>query len=675
MHTLSKFPSFNLDLTTYATQLNAMLNRNLEKIDYILKHNASFTWENLMQPLEEMEDELERFWSPLSHLHAVMDSKVLRECYQTCLPLLSSYETAIGHNHALYEAIQSLDSERLNPIQQKIIADQIRDFKLAGVALSPEKKERFEAIETRLSHLTNQYENYVLDATQAFTLHITNEQRLLGLPEHALYAAKTLAMEKKLEGWVLSLEIPSYIAVMTFAEDRALREEIYHAYVTRASDQGPNALEFDNTPIMNEILMLRQEKAELLSFKNYAALSIATKMAESTDQVMSFLNDLVLKAHHQAKEEFNELLIFAQQTFHLNELAPWDIAFISEKKRQAQFSISQEELRAYFPLPKVMGGLFYIVNQLYGMTLQEINSVEVWHPEVKCYLILDSEQNPRGYIYMDLFARQNKRGGAWMDSFQSRRKLADDSIQLPIASLNCNFAKPVGDQPAILSHDELQTLFHEFGHCLHHILTQMNYLDVSGIHGVEWDAVELPSQFFENWCWEEQALSELTEHIVTHKALPHDLFKKLIQIKNFQSAMAMMRQLEFSLFDFCLHQQTEVTTGTVQQILNDIRQQTSVVPIAPYNRTQHSFSHIFAGGYAAGYYSYKWAEVLSSDAFSRFEEEGVFNPKTGRDFLHEILEVGGSRKTAISFECFRGRKATVDALLRHNGIQISELSQ
>ncbi len=665
-------PEFNaLNLDHYADQLGEQLDSHLQQIDVLLRQEKPFTWDNLMQPMEDMDDRIERFWSPLSHLHSVMNSPKLRECYQSCLPKLSAYDTAIGHNKTLYDAIKSIDKQQLNATQKKIIEDQIQSFELSGVALSPEKKQRFEAIDARLSELSNQYENHVLDATQAFILPITDEARLKGLPEHAIHAAKTLAEEKKQPGWLISLDIPSYLAVMTYAEERTLREEIYNAYVTRASDQGPCANQFDNTPVMNELLTLRQEKANLLGFKNYAELSIATKMVESTDQVIDFLNDLVKKGHSQAQNEFNDLVTFSEKNFPMKTLAPWDIAYLSEKKRQACFSISQEELRTYFPLPRVMKGLFFIVERLYGMHLEEVNDVDVWHPDVQCYRILDAQHNPRGMIYMDLFARQNKRGGAWMDSFQSRRKLADGTVQIPIASLNCNFAKPVANKLPTLSHDELLTLFHEFGHCLHHVLTQVDYLSASGINGVEWDAVELPSQFFENWCWEEDALSQLAEHVDTHEPLPHSLFEKLIAVKNFQSAMGMMRQLEFSLFDFLIHQNNSTNPSEmIDTILAGVRSKTAVVPIVPYNRSQHSFSHIFAGGYAAGYYSYKWAEVLSSDAFSRFEEEGVFNPKTGQEFLHNILEVGSSCNAHEAFERFRGRKATVDALLRHNGILI-----
>lgn len=492
---------------------------------------------------------------------------------------------------------------------------------------------------------------------------------MAGLPEHALNTAKELAREKGLDGFVLTLEYPCFQAVITHAEDRALREEMYRAYITRASDQGPNAGTFDNTPLIDEILSLRHEKAEFLGFNNFAELSLATKMAASTNQVTEFIYDLISRTLDKGKAEFRQLEVFAQDKWNLSPVNPWDVAYLSEKRRQDLYSLSQEELRPYFPQPKVMQGLFAIVKKLFGMSIEEIEGVDVWHKDVQCYCIVDESNQTRGYIYTDLFARPHKRNGAWMDSMQSRRKLEDGTAQLPIATLTCNFAKPSAKRPAMLSHDEVVTLFHEFGHCLHHVLAQVDYLGGSGINGVEWDAVELPSQFFENWCWDEHALSLLTSHVDTGETLPSALYERLIAAKNFQSAMAMLRQMEFALFDFRIHQEYQAHKASyVANILADVRSKTSVVPIVPYNRFQHSFSHIFGGGYAAGYYSYMWAEILSSDAFARFEEEGIFNPKTGHDFLKSILEVGGSRKAADAFIEFRGRPATIDALLRHNGI-------
>lgn len=664
-------PQFShIDIDKFKSHLDGMLKSHLEQIERLLQENPHYTWDNLMYPLEDMDDELERFWSPMSHLHSVMDSPVLRDCYDACLPLLSAYEAAIGHNYQLYKAIESIDAHTLNPVQKKLVDDSLLDFKLSGVVLDKKHKKRFEEIQTRLDELSNQFEHNILDATQAFTLHIKNSRLLAGLPEHALNTAKELAIEKGLKGHVFTLEYPSYQAIMSYAKDRSLREELYKAYITRASDQGPNAGTFDNTSLIDELLALRYEKAKLLGFKNYAELSLATKMADSTSQVMDFMNDLVKRTHHQAVGEFKELKEFAAKKLDLKPIKPWDIGYLSEKRRLDLFALSQEDLRPYFPQPKVMQGLFDLVQILYGMRIEEVKGVDIWHKDVQCYCVVDEHNQVRGYVYTDLFSRPNKHSGAWMDSLQSRRKLEDGSIQLPIATLTCNFAKASANKPAMLSHDEVVTLFHEFGHCLHHMLTQVDYLGASGINGVEWDAVELPSQFFENWCWEQSALAMLTSHVETNKPLPDSLYKRLIAAKNFQSAMAMLRQMELSLFDFRIHQEYKLhDVSLVNDILVDVRSKTSLMPIVPYNRFQHSFSHIFGGGYDAGYYSYSWAEVLSSDAFSRFEEEGVLNPKTGHDFLHFILEAGGSKKAAEAYKEFRGRPATVDALLRHNGIK------
>ncbi|HAT9489812.1 TPA: oligopeptidase A [Legionella pneumophila subsp. pneumophila] len=670
MSTTVGLPQFShIKIEHFKSHLDALLKNHLEEIDRLLKENHHYTWDNLIYPLDSLADELERFWSPFAHMHAVMDSEAIRESYEACLPLLSAYDAAIGHNQDLYEAIKSIDQHSLNPAQKKIIADSIQDFELSGVALSKANKKRFEAIQSRLAELSSKFENNVLDATHAYTIHITEAERVEGLPEHALNTAKELAHEKGLDGFVLTLEYPCFQAVITHAEDRALREEMYRAYITRASDQGPNAGTFDNTPLIDEILSLRHEKAELLGFNNFAELSLATKMAASTNQVTEFIYDLISRTRDKGKAEFRQLEVFAQDKWNLSPVNPWDVAYLSEKRRQDLYSLSQEELRPYFPQPKVMQGLFAIVKKLFGMSIEEIEGVDVWHKDVQCYCIVDESNQTRGYIYTDLFARPHKRNGAWMDSMQSRRKLEDGTVQLPIATLTCNFAKPSANRPAMLSHDEVVTLFHEFGHCLHHVLTQVDYLGGSGINGVEWDAVELPSQFFENWCWDEHALSLLTSHVDTGETLPSALYERLIAAKNFQSAMAMLRQMEFALFDFRIHQEYQIGKASyVANTLADVRSKTSVVPIVPYNRFQHSFSHIFGGGYAAGYYSYMWAEVLSSDAFARFEEEGIFNPKTGHDFLKSILEAGGSRKAADAFAEFRGRPATIDALLRHNGI-------
>lgn len=663
-------PQFSTIQTVgFKENLQALLEGHLQRIDTLLKENRRYTWENLIVPLEDLDDSFDQLWSPLSHLHGVMDSKDLRECYEACLPIISDYEAKIGHNQKLYEAIESIDTAPLDDAQKKIIEDNLLAFKLSGVALSKENKKRFEKIQARLSELSNKFENNVLDARQAFILHLEDDKRLGGLPEHALDTAKELAEEQGVKGYTLTLESPCFQAVITYADDRSLREQFYQAYVTLASDQGSNAGKYDNSDLINEILSLRHEKAQLLGYGNYAELSLAPKMAESTAVVMDYLEQLVAKIQKQAKKEFKELNQFAADFCGLKTLKPWDLAYVSEKRRQALYQLSQEELRPYFSLPKVMHGLFSIVNKLYGMKIEEVPGVDVWHKDVCCYCIVDKHNQVRGFIYTDLFARKHKHSGAWMDSIQSRREFLNGQVQYPIATLTCNFAKPSANKPATLSHDELLTLFHEFGHCLHHVLTQVGYLDASGINGVEWDAVELPSQFFENWCWDQESLTLLSGHVNTGAVLPKELFERLLAIKNFQSAMAMMRQMELALFDFRIHLEfDQKKEQQVADILSDVRAKTSLLTPMPYNRFQHSFSHVFCGGYAAGYYSYSWAEVLSSDAFARFEEEGLFNPKTGQDFLHSILEQGGAKKAKDAYREFRGRDATIDALLRHNGI-------
>jgi oligopeptidase A len=656
----------------YSARLDAMLKGHLEHIEQLLQENPHYTWDNLMYPLECMEDEVDRFWSPLSHLHSVVNSEVLRQCYEACLPLLSAYETAIGQNHGLYKAIQSIDKTTLDLTAQKIIRDSLQQFELSGVALTAAKKKRYEVIQMRLDELSNQFDNHILDAEAAFTLHITTPEGLMGIPEYAQLSAAELAEEKHMDGYLFNLEYPTFKAVLSYADDRALRETMYEAYVTRASDKGPHAGQFDNTSLIAETLALRDEQAKLLGFKNFATYSLATKMADSPQQVLEFIDDLITRARKQARIEIQELKEFAQKEHHIKELKPWDVGYFSEKRRKALYSLSQEDLRPYFPQSKVMEGLFSLVNTLFGMRVEELDGVDVWHKDVQCFCIIDETNSVRGIIYTDLYARPNKQGGAWMDSLQSRMKLQDGRIQLPIATLTCNFTKAAADKPAVLSHDELLTLFHEFGHCLQHVLTQVDYLGASGIAGVEWDAVELPSQFFENWCWGKHTLIQLSAHVDTGLPLPEALFDKLLESKNYQSAMAMLRQQEYALFDFCIHEQYDpMNECVIDDILAAVRAKTSLMPVMSYNRFQNSFSHIFGGGYAAGYYSYSWAEVLSSDAFSRFEEEGILNPKTGRAFLQCILETGGSQKAAEAYRAFRGRDATIDALLRHNGIKAS----
>jgi oligopeptidase A len=629
-------------------------------------------WNSLIKPLEMLDNNLSRVWSPVRHLNSVMNSKELRAAHDACVGKLSAYSTELSQNEDLYKAYlhlqQSEAFKQYSQAQKKTIENALLTFRLSGVALDQNKKQQFKDIKQKLSLLKSSFEHNVLDATRAWKKQLTTEQQLSGLPEYARAMAKQTAETEKMEGWVFTLDAPSYIAVMTYADDRALRQEMYTAYSTRASDQGPNGGEFDNSQIMEDILKCRDKLAELLGYNNYAEYSIANKMAESTDAVLQFLDDLVTRARPQAQKELDELKQFARQLSGLFEFQAWDLAYYSEKLKQKNYGFSQEEVKPYFPAPKVINGLFAIVNRLYGINIREVAGVDVWHPDVKFYEIRDAQNNLRGQFYFDLYARVNKRGGAWMDECVNRMKL-DDKIQTPVAYLTCNMTPPVGKDPALLTHDEVTTLFHEFGHGLHHMLTQVEARFVSGINGVEWDAVELPSQFMENWCWEKEGLDLIASHYQTSEALPEALYKKMQAAKNFQSAMVMIRQLEFSLFDFKLHMlYGRAPFKGIQPLLDEVRSQVSVVIPPAFNRFQHGFTHIFAGGYAAGYYSYKWAEVLSADAFSKFEEEGIFNRKTGEAFLHNILEQGGSQKAMDLFKAFRGREPKIDALLHHNGL-------
>lgn len=634
---------------------------------------AQPTWQNLVEPLEEADDKLSKIWSPVGHMNAVVNSDELRVVYEACLPVLSEYGTYVGQHQGLYQAYQKLaDSEAftsLNQAQQKTLENALRDFKLSGVALSDDKKQRYADIKIRLSELANNFSNHLLDATRAFTIHIEDETQLSGLPESALAAAQELAQSKEQSGWLFTLDIPSYLPVMMYADNAELRQKMYTAYATRASEQGPNAGEFDNSAIMDETLKLRHDLAQLLGFDNYAEESLATKMAQSPQQVVDFLQDLANKSKSQGKKELAELREFAKQEHGKNELNAWDISYYAEKLKQAQYSISDEELRPYFPEDKVLTGLFATVEKLFSIQITEVKEFDSWHESVRLFEITDKAGQQRGRFLLDLYARENKRGGAWMDTCVDRRVTQAGQLQKPVAYLTCNFNRPIGGKPALFTHDEVVTLFHEFGHGIHHMLTLIDVAAVSGISGVAWDAVELPSQFLENWCWEKEALDLISGHYETGEPLPAELRERMLAAKNFQSAMMMLRQLEFSLFDFHIHWQYQAGLS-IQAELDKVRQQVAVNIPPEFNRFQHSFGHIFAGGYAAGYYSYKWAEVLSSDAFSRFEEEGIFNPETGRDFLNHILEMGGSKEPMELFVAFRGREPEVDALLRHSGIAV-----
>lgn len=632
----------------------------------------TYTWKNFSDPIDEVVDELNKYWSPVSHMNSVVSSDELREAHDACLPLISEYATWVGQNKELLSAYQQLKNSdefaTLSVAQQKTIDNTIRDFELSGVALPDAQKKRYAEIQTRLSELSSTFGNNVMDATLGWSKLVTDESELAGLPDSAKAAAAQTARQKGQEGWLFTLDFPSYLPIMTYADNAELREEVYHAFSTRASEQGENADKWNNAPIIDEILALKAELATLLGFSNYSELSLATKMAESTEQVNHFLEDLAKRSKPQAQKEVQEVREFAKAEFNRDTLNVWDIPYYSEKLKQQRYSISDEMLRPYFPEAKVVAGLFEVVSRLYGLTITQCDDVDVWHEDVKFYQISDENGALRGGFYFDLYAREKKRGGAWMDDCRCRRKKLDGSTQYPVAYLNCNFNGPVDGKPALFTHDEVITLFHEFGHGLHHMLTQIDVPSVSGIMGVPWDAVELPSQFLENWCWEKQALAFLSGHFETGASLPNDLLEKMLDARNFQSAMQMVRQLEFSIFDFRLHEQTDAKVN-VQQLLNNVRSEVAVVMPPETNRFQNSFSHIFGGGYAAGYYSYKWAEVLSSDAFSRFEEEGIFNREVGNDFLHNILEQGGSKEPMTLFVAFRGREPSIDPLLRHSGIE------
>lgn len=620
----------------------------------------------LVQQLDQLENAMSESWGVLSHLNAVMNNAQTREVYQALLPSLSEYYTQLGQHTALYQSYQQLhDSSQfssLSAAEQSAIRLALRDFKLSGVALEGANKARYAEISARLSQLSSDFSNHVLDATQAYFKPLSEEE-LIGLPQSSIELLKQYGQQRELNQPVATLDFPAYLAIMTYAENRELRETLYKAYTTRASDQADHP-EYDNTAVMEEILALRQEMAQLLGFENFAAYSLASKMAPDVDTVHDFLVDLAAHARTPALKEVEELTAIARQD-GLDQLQPWDSGYYSEKLKQQQFNLSQEALKPYFPAPKIIQGLFQIVQRLYGVDIVE-REAPVWHPDVRYYELEDQGQVLAGF-YFDLYARSGKRGGAWMSGFRSRMQSAQ-GLQKPICYMVCNFTPPVGKQPALLTHDEVNTLFHEFGHGLHHMLTEVDNISVAGTHGVAWDAIELPSQFMEFWTWDQQSLNLLSEHIETKAQLPEALLNALLSARFFQSGMQTLRQIEFALFDLTIHRKTPaLSSSQIQAELDQIRREFAVLPTAAYNRFQHSFSHIFAGGYAAGYYSYKWAEVLASDAFDRFEKEGIFNTQTGAEFRKAILAVGGKDTALDAFVNFRGREPKIDALLRHQG--------
>src|ERR687887_2908647 len=629
---------------------------------------APVAWESFVAPLEDANERIGRAWGQVAHLHAVLDSPELREAYNANLPKLTQYWTELGQNQALFEKYKALaaspDYPTLSTARRRIVDNALRDFRLGGAELPHDRKARFAQIQEEHARLGSRFSENLLDATKAFSI-VVDESRIRGVPPDVLEAAREAAEKDGKSGWKFTLHGPSYMPVMQYAEDRALRQTMYRESVTRASEFGK--ADWDNTPLVARIVELRRELAQLLDYRNYAEVSLVPKMAESPEQVLSFLEDLARRARPFAEKDVAELREFARRSLELDPLEAWDVAYASEKLRVQRYAFSEQEVKQYFPEEVAVQGLFRVAETLYGVRIYPADAAK-WHEDVRFYEIRDAAGMRVGQFYMDLYARDTKRSGAWMDDAISRRRKGA-TLQTPVAYLTCNFSRPVGNRPATFTHDEVLTLFHEFGHGLHHLLTQVEDLGVSGINGVEWDAVELPSQFMENFCWEWEVLRSMTAHVDTGEALPRALFDRMLAAKNFQSALAMLRQIEFAVFDMRLHSDFDPDAGkSVLDLLEEVRSRIAVLRPPPYNRFPMSFSHIFAGGYAAGYYSYKWAEVLSADAYSLFEERGVLNPIAGQRFRDEILAVGGSRPAAESFLAFRGREPRVDALLRHNGM-------
>ena len=665
-------PAFDAILPEHAEPaLDAVLKENREAAKRLLTGAAERSWDSFIEPLEEMSDRLQRAWGPVSHLFGVNSTKEWRSAYNACLPKLTEYSLELSQSEELYRAYEALSKspefQTYSTARRKAVNDALRDFRLSGIGLSPERKARYKAISMRLSEIQTKFEENLMDAIQAWSLPITDGQRLSGMTESAIAAARAKAQARNLDGWLLTLDFPSYDAVITYADDRALREEAYRAFATRASDQGPQAGQFDNNALMTEILALRHEQAQLLGYRNFAELSVATKMADTPDEVEAFLLNLARRARAPAEAELAELRAYAQRRDRLDALQPWDLAYYAEKLKQEKLGLSEEELRPYFPLQPVLQGMFDLVQRLYGVRIEAAPETTTWHPEVTAYALKDGNGAPAGLFYLDAFARPEKRSGAWMDECVNRRRTAR-GIQQPSAYLTCNFTPPLADQPALLTHEEVLTLFHEFGHGLHHLLTRVDEAAVAGIHGVAWDAVELPSQFMENWAFDTATLQGFARHWQTGAVLPDELINKLRASRSFLTGLATLRQVEFGLFDLRLNRDHDPASGArVLETLQRARDEVAVMQPPAYNRMPCSFGHIFAGGYAAGYYSYKWAEVLSADAYAAFEESD-FAAETGTRFRETILAQGGSKEAMELFIEFRGRKPKIDALLRHSGL-------
>ncbi|GAB2955186.1 M3 family metallopeptidase [Aquaspirillum soli] len=662
---LPPFAAIQAEQITPAVE--AVLAAAREVVSQLTADTTPATWQDFVLPLTDATEKIGKVWGPVGHLHAVVNTPALREAYNANLPKISEFYSELGQNLALFEKYKALAASpefaQLTPAQQTIIQHELRDFRLSGAELPEADKPRFTEIQLRLAELSSTFSQNVLDATDDFALYIDDVNELAGVPEDSLAMFAAAAQADGKTGYKITLQFPFYFPIAQYADNRALREQLYRAYSTRASEFGKP--EWDNAPLIREILQLRAEEARMLGFANYAELSLVSKMAQNPAEVVSFLRDLAQRAKPFAVQDRQQLEAFAQQELGLESLQAWDIAYASEKLRVARYAFSEQEVKQYFPEPKVLAGLFGVVKTLYGVDVVPSDS-QTWHPDVR-FFDVQREGQRIGQFWFDLYARPQKRGGAWMDDARGRR-LTAEGVQTPVAYMVCNFTAPIGDKPALFTHDEVITLFHEFGHGLHHLLTQVDELSVSGINGVEWDAVELPSQFMENFCWEWDVLQGMTAHVDSGEPLPRALFDKMLAAKNFQSGMMTVRQIEFSLFDMLLHSAFDPEQGDWEALLAEVRQEVAVNIPPIWNRFANSFSHIFAGGYAAGYYSYKWAEVLSADAYSAFEETGGANAETGQRFWQEVLAVGGSRPALDSFTAFRGRAPTIDALLRHAGM-------
>ena len=652
--------------------IDYLLAQGRECVEKLATSNEAPSWQNFAKPLEDMEEKLGRAWSQVGHMNAVVNSPELREAYNASLPKLTDFYSDLGQDERLYTKFRALKNSpeflKLSSAQQKIIENELRDFRLGGAELPDQEKARFKEIQEALSKVTTKFEENLMDTVNDYAHFVEDISALKGLPEDAIQAAQEAARTDGKTGYKFTLHFPSYMPVLQYCENRELRELLYRAYATRASEFGK--AEWDNTPLISEILKLRLEAAKMLGYKNYAEMSLATKMADSPTDVAKFLDNLAQRAKPFAQKDMQELTDYAKK-LGIQDMQAWDVAYVSEKLREDKYAFSDQEVKQYFPEAQVLAGLFKVVETIFGVHVKK-SSAAVWHPDAAFYEITDKHNQAIGQFYLDLYARNNKRGGAWMDEAISRRKHGNNQVTTPVAYLTCNFSAPVGDKPALFTHDEVITMFHEFGHGLHHMLTQVEDYGVSGIKGVEWDAVELPSQFMENFCWEWDVIRHMTKHVDTGELLPRNLFDKMIAAKNFQAGMQTVRQIEFSLFDMRLHGDFDPNGKlTALDLIEQVRDEVAVVRPPKWNRFPHGFTHIFAGGYAAGYYSYKWAEVLSADAYSMFEENGVLCAETGQRFWHEILAKGGSRPALESFVAFRGRAPDIEALLRHNGMTVA----